>query len=245
MTTKKFKCPFCKKVYLSKQPLYTHMETNHEEQLNGLSPANVYFNMKYNKTEGKCIICGKKTSFNEETERYDRLCSDKCKEAYREEFKKRMMKKYNKTMLLDDPEHQKKMQNNRKISGVYTWSDGKKFNYLGTYEKDALEFLDGVLNLRSEDVIVPAPIVVRYIFNGNEHFYMPDIYIVPYNLLIEVKGTNGHYQKRDYDKEKAKDIAALKSEYNYVKLVDKKYDALLSIIDKIKSVNDDSKIINK
>lgn len=237
---KKFKCPICSKIYVNKQALYTHLEDNHVDQMGELSPANYYFNMKYNKDSGKCIVCGRPTEFNEVTEKYDRIDRPVCKERYRKLFLERMRKTHGVDTLLTQPEHQKKMQQNRKIAGKYKWSDGKMFDYLGSYEKDALEFLDTVLNLRSEDVIAPAPIVVKYSYDGKNHFYMPDLYIIPFNLLIEIKGTNNHYQKRDILKEKTKDKAALASKYNYIKVLDKKYDGLVSIIESIKSNNDDT-----
>ena len=39
----------------------------------------------------------------------------------------------------------KKMLENRKISGVYTFKDGEKKKYCGSYELKALEFMDKVL----------------------------------------------------------------------------------------------------
>jgi len=48
-------------------------------------------------------------------------------------FKKRMIGKYGKPYLTNDPEQQKKMLANRKISGVYQWSDGSgALPYTGT-----------------------------------------------------------------------------------------------------------------
>lgn len=235
MSKKQVKCPFCTKRYIEKKYLYSHMEKEHYEQLDGLSPANVVFNNKYKKSSGKCIMCKRETPFNEETERYDRLCSTRCSDRYREQFRQRMQKKYNKDHLLDDPNQQKLMQQGRRISGKYTWSDGTSKDYMGTYELDALKFLDKELNMESKDVIIPSPITIPYTYNGNDHFYMPDMYIVPYHLLIEVKGSNNHYQKRDRNVELTKDNAAIASEYNYVKILDKNYKPLLSIIDVIKN----------
>ena len=231
----KFKCPFCGKVYATKNTLYTHLEKEHHDQLDGLSPAHYYFNFRNKKTQGTCIICGKPTPFNEKTEKYDRLDSLKCREAYRQQFKDRMKKKYGKTTLLGDPKQQKKMLEARRISGTYTWRDGTQMVYTGTYEKHALEFFDKVLKLKSTEVLSPSPIIVDYQYQGKKHFYIPDFYLVPYNLLVEVKGTNGHYQKRDYTKETIKDEAARTSSYNYVKIVDKKYDPLLDEIERIKN----------
>lgn len=240
MASKYYKCPFCSKKYVTKPSLYSHMESKHYEQLNGLSPAHYYFNYRNKKTHGSCIMCHKETPFNEETEKYERLCSQKCKEAYLKMFRERMKKKYGKETLLDDPEIQKKMLERRKISGMYTWSDGTKFKYVGTYEKDMLEYLDIYLHFSSQDVNVPAPQVFKYYLEDDdkEHFYMPDIFIVSLNLIIEVKGTNNHYQKRDEYIQEAKKKAVLDSKlYDYIIVFDKKYDQLNNLIEEIKDRN--------
>lgn len=228
-TKKIFHCPFCEKKYVnSKQSLYTHMEKTHKEQLNGLSPAQIYFNFKNKKTSGHCIICKKETKFNEQTERYERLCDNpKCKEIYIKQFKERMMKKYGKTTLLNDEEQQKKMLANRKISGEYKWSKPPYtiFKYTGTYEKEFLEFMDIFLNWDSKDLFAPSPITFKYKYDNKEHFYIPDFYIESLNLIIEVKSfENNHYRQRDIGKEKAKDLVVQKENYNYFKVHDKYYD---------------------
>ena len=212
---------------MQKPSLYEHMLNQHEEQLNGLSPAHVYFNFRNKKTSGLCVWCRKNpTEFNEETERYERFCSDKCKEAYKKDFKQKMMNKYGKTTLTRDPEFQKKMLKNRKISGEYTWSDGKKFTYTGSYEKDFLEYMDKIINLDSKDLFSPCPIIFDYIFNDKKHFYIPDFYVPSLNLIIEIKASdNKHYRERDLEQEKLKDKAVLdsKDKYNFYKIFDKDY----------------------
>jgi len=122
---KKFVCPFCKRIYISpegKGALYEHMRKEHEEELNNLSPAQVYFNWKnkYKLTKGNgiSVISGKPTNFNEITERYERFLPEE-KEAYRKLFLDRMKKVYGKETLLGDIEQQKKMLANRSISGRY------------------------------------------------------------------------------------------------------------------------------
>lgn len=240
----KFKCPFCDKEYVnSKVALYSHMEKEHAEQVKDMSPAQVYFNFKnkypLHKGNGKCIICGGNTLFNDKTERYERLCTNPvCKERYRQMFRDRMMKKHGKETLLDEPEQQKKMLANRKISGVYTWKDGiTKFNYTGSYEKNFLEFMDLVLDWNNpNDIIMPAPQIFYYKYNDKNHFYIPDVYITSLNLLIEIKSSeNKHYRERDIDQEKLKDRSVLSSkEYNYIKLFDNKFNTLVNYLLEIK-----------
>lgn len=237
----KFKCPFCTKIYVQKSSLYEHMENIHHDELKGLSPAQVYFNHKYKKTGGKCVICGHPTKFNETTERYERFDRQVCRDKYREEFKKRMKKKYGSVnALMNDPDHQKKMLENRRISGTYKWSDGGTVKYVGTYEKDFLEYCDKVLNLTSRDVISPAPQVFKYRYKGAMHQYIPDMWIQSLNLIVEIKGSNKGYRDRDIQKEYTKDAQMARENYNYIKIVDKKYDELVLLIQKIKDKDNDN-----
>lgn len=251
-----YKCPFCTNRYVAndkkdqpkaKSALYAHMEEQHHEDLHGLSPAQVYFNYKYKKTRGSCVMCHAETKWNESVERYERFCSEKCKEAYREEFKKRMKAKYGTEHLLDDPEQQKKMLANRKISGVYTWSDGKsKSKYTGSYEREFLEFLDLVMRMTPTDVFSPAPQIFHYTYENKDHFYIPDFYIATLNLLIEIKdggsNPNKHHKIQEVDKvkEKLKDQTMKKqTQYNYIKVVDKDYSIFLNYLMDLKYKDDD------
>jgi len=212
------------------------MNNKHKDQLGSISPAQFYFNYKYKKTGGKCIICGKPTKWNESTERYERLCEDpECRDKYREMFRQRMIKKYGKDTLLDDPDVQKKMLDSRKISGEYTWQDGTKTKYVGTYEKDFLEFLDIFLHLDPTDVISPAPQIFDYEYQGKKHFYIPDFYITSINTVIEIKSfDNKHYRQRDIGMEKEKDKAVIRSNFNYIKINDKQYDGFFNYLLKFK-----------
>jgi hypothetical protein len=214
------------------------MEKKHEDQLEGLSPAQFYFNHKYNKTGGKCIICSKSTKWNESTERYERICDrpeTNCREKYRDMFKKRMQQKYGKDHLLDDPEVQKKMLDNRKISGEYEWRDGTKTKYTGTYEEEFLEFLDVFLKFEPSDVISPAPQVFDYEYQGKKHFYIPDFYITSINTIVEIKAfDNKHYRQRDVGQENAKDKVVMRSKFNFIKVHDKEYDEFFNYLLKFK-----------
>lgn len=227
LLNKYYKCPFCDNKYLEKNYLYRHMELKHKEQLNNLPASQVYFNNKYNKKYGKCIICGKPTDWNLITEKYERLCHNpECKKKYVNMFRERMLKKYNKTTLLNDPDVQKNMLANRKISGEYIWSDGKtKTKYTGSYEKDFLEFMDTFVHYPPNDLIMPAPQIFYYKYNGKSHFYIPDAYLTSINTIIEIKSfDNKHYRERDINIEKIKDNVVKKSIYNYIKIGNKDYE---------------------
>jgi len=241
-----FKCPFCEEQYYTsdkkraktaKANLYRHMEEEHEQMLGGLPPSQVYFNLKYHKNGSKCVIC--KTGdckWNEVTERYERFCSDKCKKKYREEFLKRM-KKAGKENQMNDPEHQKKMLAGRSISGKYKFEDGGEVAYVGSYEREFLEFLDTVMNFNSSDIMGPAPQIFYYEYKGQKHFYIPDFYITSLNLLIEIKdgedNPNKHHKIQEVDKEKEKikdSIMYNQKQYEYLKIMDKNYSTFINYL---------------
>lgn len=243
---KNFKCPFCNKRYISKDSLYNHIENLHKDDLpEDMTPAHYYFNYKYKKEFGKCVICGKQTEWNESVERYNRFCSNECKEKYKKDFQAKMIKKYGKTNILDDPDQQKKMLQHRKISGTYTWSDGKsKTPYTGSYELDFLKFLDLTMQFEPVDVIAPAPQVFYYELDGKKRFYIPDFYIASINTLVEIKdggdNPNRHQNRINIDgkKEKIKDELMLNQKnYNYLKLTNKDYSEFIEFLIELKNEN--------
>jgi len=227
-------CPLCKSSFASEEGLEAHVEKKHPEQLEGMSAARYLFNLRNRKTEGLCIMrkrvpsCRKTTEFNEKAKRYNRLCGNAaCKTAYVEEFRKRMLRKYGKEHLLDDPEVQKAMLSNRSISDTYKFRDGAKFVYTGKYEAEFLEYMDLALEWPSEDLTGPAPFVLPFTYDGNQVFYIPDFYVPSLDLIVEIKGTNAHYQAREKAKEAAKDNVARGSGHNFIKILDRNYDRFL------------------
>lgn len=238
------KCPFCHKKYIDRKSLYNHMELVHKDDLGGISAAQYFFNFRYHKTKGQCIICKKETKWNEELEKYDRLCSEECKIKYRKIFRERMLKKYGKDTLLDDPEQQKKMLANRKISGKYKFSDGIEVSYTGSYELDFLKYLDSILDFNGKDIISPAPQIFDYIDGDVKRFYIPDMYIPILNLIVEIKDGGDNPNNRpnriniDGRKELIKDdIMRKQLNYNFIKIVNKKYSNFVIMIENIKNEN--------
>jgi len=236
---KKFDCPFCDDRYKSLEGLYEHIEEEHLDEIpQDMSiPQYLYF-MRTGKAYGKCVVCKSKTGWNDKTEKYKRFCDNpKCKEKYREQFKRRMIDKYGKTTLLNDPEQQRKMLAHRQISGEYTWTDGTKKTYTGSYELDFLKFLDLLMDFDSDDVFSPSPHTYYYMYEGEKKFYIPDCWIPSLNLEIEIKesdNTHPHMQV-DREKERLKDemMNSFKN-IKYLKIVDKKYDAFFNYLIKRK-----------
>lgn len=236
---KKIACPLCDEHYKSLDGLYEHIEEDHDEDIpqDMTIPQYLYF-LRTGKAYGKCVVCKSKTEWNDKTGKYKRFCENpKCKEKYREQFKKRMIDKYGKTTLLNDPEQQRKMLSHRHISGEYKWSDGTIKTYTGSYELDFLKFLDLLMDFDSDDVFSPSPHTYYYMYEGEKKFYIPDIWIPSLNLEIEIKesdNTHPHMQV-DREKERLKDnmMNSFKN-INYLKIVDKKYDTFFNYLTKKK-----------
>ena len=234
-----YKCPFCSRKYIMKDPVYDHMEREHFDELHGLSAKQIYFNYsnRYALTKGfgTSVISGKPTKFNEITCRYERFLPEE-KQAYRELFLKNM-KRAGKENIMKDMEHQKKMLAARKISGKYKFRDGVEITYTGSYEKKFLEYLDTNLQWPSSDIMGPAPQIFPYrLDDGSEHAHIPDFYISSLNLIINIKSAdNKHYRLRDLEIEKLEDAAIKKSNFNYIKIYDNDFEKFIEVIEAIRS----------
>lgn len=252
----RIKCKFCNR-YLKDKPAYAaHLENSHSDMIpEDMNGARFEYYLRTGKTEGRCIMCHKPTRWNDKTGKYHRFCDDpKCIERYRDEFKKRMVGKYGKITLLNDPEQQKVMLSRRKISGVYTWSDHvHEFHYTGTYEKNFLEFLDHIMDMDPTDVMAPSPHTYYYVYENKKHFYIPDFFIPSLNLEIEVKDGRvddpkaNHHQKIqavDRVKEELKDeVLKTNKAFSYLKIYGKDNMRFFQFLEKYQDVTDDKSVI--
>lgn len=246
-----YKCPVCNMRFKSLSAWGAHLARIHPtEKPQGYSDARYFYYCQTGKTEGRCIQCHKPTDWNEETGKYNRYCNNpKCKEEYCKMAKQRMVDKYGKTHLLNDPNKQREMLSHRKISGLYTFQDGGKVEYVGSYEKDFLATCDYVLGLKSSDIIAPSPHNYIYMYEGKPHVYIPDFYIPNFNLEIEVKdggdNPNKHHKIQEVDKVKEKlkdDIMLANKSVLYFKVVNKTYTDFFDFIYKCKfAIDDDAK----
>ncbi len=243
-------CPVCHKKYTSKPAVYSHIETAHKELIpDGMCGGEFAYRMEHGRG-GRCIICKKETLWNFKTNKFSRFCTNPaCKEKYKKDFNKKMISKYGKTSLTDDPEQQRKMLANRKISGVYHWSDGSgDIPYTGSYELDFLRYLDLVLDFDPKDIMAPSPHTYTYKYEGKDHFYFPDFYITSLNLEVEIKSYGNMHQKIvavDHVKEKLKDdVLRSQKQFNYIKIYDKDYTEFNQLIFTLKDRdNVDSDVI--
>lgn len=242
---RKFKCPYCEERMIRTDLVY-HVNEEHEDMIpQDHSASRVVFNYINKKQSGKCIMCRKETKWNENVWRYDKICSDKCHDEYVKLAKSRMVNKYGKEHILDDPNHQKKMLSNRKISGTYKFSDGGVREYVGSYERKLLEFYDKVLQVPSKDIVTPGPII-EYEFEGKKHTWITDLLYIPANLVHDVKDGGDNPNKREMgtyrDKQDAKENAIKELDtYNYIRLTNNNFQQLLLLLAEIKELMMDNK----
>jgi len=241
------KCLICGEKFTELEDLYSHIEEEHPDLIpKDFTAAQYHYFLKTGKDHGSCIINKKPTKWNPVTNKYNRFCEDpKCKQIYRDEFKKRMIGKHGKIHLLSDPEQQKKMLANRSISGEYSWSTDPrlKFTYTGSYELDFIRILDLFFDWDPEDLMMPSPHTYYYQYEGEKKFYIPDAFIPSLNLEIEIKdggdNPNNHHKIQDVDKvkEKLKDgVLMSQKSFSYIKLTNKNYEPLFDFLMRAKQV---------
>lgn len=234
-----YKCPYCN-FRGNKYDCIEHIEKAHKELIpEGYTAARLFFNYINKKTKGSCIVCKKESDWNEDTWRYNRLCNNpKCKEKYSAIMSKGMVDKYGKATLLNDAIHQQKMLERRSISGKYKFKDGGVKTYVGSYEKNLLEYFDKVLNVPSKDILTPGP-NIKYQYKGKQLLWITDLYYIPANLIIEVKDGGNNPNKRKMVDYRAKQIAKeqtllVMNKYNYIRLTDNNFMELSKTLQDIK-----------
>lgn len=247
---KMYRCQHCKytvrvdtsdrkSIRSAKNKMGLHYDSVHKDLLPpDMDGYRWFYYLLTKKDRGSCVICHHETDFNRITMKYSRFCNNPaCKQKYKEERDRRVMAKHGKVYLTDDPEFQKKMQQGRRIAGIYNWSDGKtKVPYLSSYEKDFFRFLDEELNWPASDLIAPSPHTYEYEYQGKKHFYMPDAFIPSMNLEIEIKddgsALNISSESREKDKIKDELMRSLSNLFNYIKIINKDYTGFKNLIKK-------------
>lgn len=225
------KCPVCNKYFDKKYKVLQHMDSSHFNEIpEKMSAAKYYYALNHGgDTNGRCRVCSDPTEFDEATGLTKILCGkSKCKEASAKIARERSIKKFGVPHLLNNQDHQMKMLANRKISGVYDWSDGRgSVPYVGSYERRFLEFLDTFLSFDPATVFAPCPITIQYELDGEDHLHSPDYYIDIINAIVEIKhggknpNTHPKFQAVDIRKDQAKEKAIKdKTDYNYIKITD-------------------------
>ena len=240
-TSRKYKCPYCD-ISLIRTDLIDHVNKKHQDLIpEDYTAARTVYDYINKKNYGTCMICKKQVyAWNDKINRYRNLCNDpKCRSKVRENALERHIKVYNKPTLLNDAEWQEKMLANRRISGTYIFSDGTKMVYTGKYERNALEFMDKVLEIPAKDIQAPGP-VLEYDYNGETHKWITDIYYIPANLLIEIKDGGSNPNNRSMpsyrEKQVAKEVMVTNlGTFNYVRLTNNNFAQLLDVLADIKN----------
>lgn len=237
-----WKCPFCDKRF-NREKLVIHVDDKHENEIpegfTALRYVFHYVNKKPLDYHGRCTECKGPTPWDEEVGRYKRQCGKKeCHDSYVKHFEENMIKKKGYTRETSTQEGLERMLKNRKISGQYTFQNGKKKDYVGSYEKKCLEFMDKVMNIDPDDILSPGP-VLEYIFEGKKHYYISDFYYQPYNLIIEVKDGGDNPNTRNMEEYRKKQIAKeefiiKKTNFNYIRLTNNDFGQLMSVFADLK-----------
>lgn len=234
----RYKCPFCDK-RMERKNLVSHIDKDHEELLpEGFSPLRYvfhYVNKRPMDYHGICTECKGETPWDENIGRYKRQCENPaCKKQFVKKFEDNMIRTIGVSRISATEEGLKKLLAGRKISGKYKFQNGKEKEYCGSYEKKALEFMDGVLNIDPDDLLAPGP-TLKYELDGKTRYYITDFYYQPYNLIIEVKdggdnpntkGAMREVRRKQMAKEK---FVIEKTDYNYLRLTNNDFSQLLSV----------------
>jgi hypothetical protein len=236
-------CPLCKKGRGSREQLVEHIEKAHTNQIpDNMNTYQYLYLLNYGKSNGSCIVCGAPTPWNTSTQKPARLCGKiECKDALRKEAKSNMDKTYGEgNHPVNDPEHQAKMQKNKKKNLIYRFKDGGEIICLSKDEYKLLNYLETFLEMTSNDV-VECPYVFQYDDNGMKRNYLPDLYLVHHNLIIEQKdnnNTNPQFLKETRYKVKLKAEAVEKDgRFNYLIVYGSNYSPLLKTLYDIRIAN--------
>lgn len=226
---RRFKCMICGERFGEYDQLYKHTEKYHKDNIEpGESINKMLYDLR-NPGPHLCQICKVRPRvWDEKRKKYHILCdSPECKKKYRENFQRNMKKKFGTDNLLNDPERQVIMLENRKISKIYKFKDGTEIHCVGNYEYDFLNYCENNLGFTPEDIeSAPSSTYLKY-YNPQDkknHIYIPDFYMPKYNLVIEIKDGSKYPIDSKY-KAMLKCKAVVKNnKYNYIKIVDENYD---------------------
>lgn len=242
------KCPICGKNKPNKEQLLQHVESEHINEIpKDISIAQYIYSLNHNgRMNGLCRACGRETPWNEKAGKPKQLCGrPECKAKMNKIAEANLIRIRGVRKFTQDINNQEKMLAGRRISGVYTWSDRKhKFTYTGSYEKFALEWLDSFMDIDPDGIEMPGP-KIEYKLNGEIHYWITDMYLRDWNLVIEIKDGNATGDKNTHpgfapnrEREKAKDeYMRHQNQYNYLKLTNKNMMQLIKIMSEIRLNN--------
>lgn len=240
---KNTRCPACSRMFKSMDTWCSHINTKHPDIIpEGFSAKQYLYGLQSGKYEGHCMYCNDKTSWNEASGKYSRIC-----------FKPACRKRYSEMHGTADPTQQRSMLANRKISSVYNY-DGVELVYTGSYERKFLEFMHDVLKWPVSDIIAPSPNSYEYEYinsndpiNEGQKTYIPDFYIPSLQLEVEIKDqttTHPKFLRIDKVKEACKDAAMQKrTKVRYYKLNNNDFLSFVKYIKTLSNIITDAEIL--
>ena len=234
---KKYKCPCCVFSFIDFNSLCDHVKEMHSDKIpNGVTVKQYIFNMKYKKTHGSCVIDKRLTLWNEEKNRYERYCSEECRTAAGNLFKKNALIKLGTDNPATDPNFQINAIKGRKTSGMYTFKDGKSIGYSSSYEMNFLNFIDIDMGITSTEV-EQCSIIFTIVLDDKERYHIPDYYMPDMNLVIQIKdgsvnpNMNSHIQNEGRLRQKIADKSIIDDgNYNYIKIVNNEFINFVNIM---------------
>jgi len=233
---KKYKCPYCE-LRATVSDLALHIGDEHQDMIpKDMTPFQLAVNARDKKDSRPCLVCGKPvTKWNQDTGRYESFCSDDCRKKYAKSRKAQRDK-------LGDTVYQREVMLKNK-SKTYTFRDGTKMDYIGTYELEFLKYMDTELKIDPMDLQQAYP-VIPYQYKGKTHHWFMDFYYKPYNLAIEIKdgGDNPNTRPMEEYREKqfAKEEAITKlGQYNYIRCTNKDFNQIVEILEDLREEGND------
>lgn len=119
---------------------------------------------------------------------------------------------------VNNPSQSIKIFESAQISGKKIIKHVCGLMYRGTYEKDFLDFCI------KENIVVEKGITIEYDFNGVLKYYHSDFYLPKINMICEIKSS--YYYELYKDKNISKKYGTIKKGYNFIFIIDKKYDEI-------------------
>ena len=253
---KEFICEECNKTFKKFDGLSKHIGLNHnkkqyydkylKDKNEGICPIcgkeTTYLNRwdrGYKKTCSK--KCEQLSRMYEIKETKEKLYGNKNYNNSKKRNKTNIKKYGNKCPMQNKKIHKKILSNNLKKYGVeYPFQSDKiqqkvinKFShyyrfkdtniyYQTSYEKD---FLEKYFN-KYNDIERGKSII--YSYKNKKTYYLPDFYIPSLNLIVEIK--NSYLAKRDKTQILAKKKATISNGFNYIIIIDKKYNKFEKLI---------------
>ena len=145
-----------------------------------------------------------------------------CSKEVRDKAKATLMKHYGVLYNSQSPEIRDKIIHTQRNKHISCTMQGKLFEDLQGYEPFFLEWFN--LNAKNFSIkdIFNSHLYFKYHYQGKLHYYYPDFVIPKSGIVIEVKSeyTCGYHNKSayhyNYDKNRQKSIAAVKSGYRFL-----------------------------